>query len=533
MQSISRKLFIFLFFLISLFGCQPDPRLIEAEKLLNNNYDSAFQILKKIDSREMNSGSEKALYNLLYSRALFKMEIYTATDSMINYATKYYDEKEPERAAYSWLIKSNIAVLNSEREIQAESLLKAKYFAGIANDSLLTARIYAEQAKIFSEQSKNDSAIHYNKLSLEIYQNSNDKYNYSLNYISLAYYLLLNKQTEKALEHCLKIPDELLRDTIMLSFYKRTLASIYLEMKKYSKALDIYLTTPVTFNEKFDDNTKYLIALCYSKNLQFDSAEIYLNSISYYGEMSYPIYHIREKIFESRGQYREALKYAEKESLARDSIYNNKLSESYAGLEKKYNYQKLHAANQNLKLENFKSGLIILICLLIIASFLAFFFFWRDRNKRKQLKTEHNLLINQSKLSAQEQKNLMLLEKQLGLQKIIFTNLEQYRNNALKKPETIREGFSPLNNDHFYTEIFAAIDLEYNDLSKRLSVKFPVLNETDIFVCCLILAGFDTGMIASILGIKNESMNTRRSRLRTKLQLQSQENLLEFLKNFR
>jgi DNA-binding CsgD family transcriptional regulator len=76
------------------------------------------------------------------------------------------------------------------------------------------------------------------------------------------------------------------------------------------------------------------------------------------------------------------------------------------------------------------------------------------------------------------------------------------------------------------------MDLQYKDISVRLREQYPNLTEREILICCLLLANFDTGMIASILDIKNESMNTNRTRLRKKLGLQNNHNLEEFLRVF-
>jgi DNA-binding CsgD family transcriptional regulator len=76
------------------------------------------------------------------------------------------------------------------------------------------------------------------------------------------------------------------------------------------------------------------------------------------------------------------------------------------------------------------------------------------------------------------------------------------------------------------------MDLEYNNISSRLLIEFPTLSSRDIQVCCLLLANFDTGMIAIILDLKIESMNTYRYRLRTKFGLTNPDNLMDYLRNF-
>jgi len=80
--------------------------------------------------------------------------------------------------------------------------------------------------------------------------------------------------------------------------------------------------------------------------------------------------------------------------------------------------------------------------------------------------------------------------------------------------------------------LIACMDLEYDNISKRLLRDLPALSQRDILICCLLLAGFDTGMIATILDVKLESVTKHRYRLRTKLRLQTTDHLVEFLRQF-
>jgi FixJ family two-component response regulator len=88
-------------------------------------------------------------------------------------------------------------------------------------------------------------------------------------------------------------------------------------------------------------------------------------------------------------------------------------------------------------------------------------------------------------------------------------------------------------NEALHKELTAHVDLEYNNFTLRLKDQFQVLTERDLFFCCLLLAKFETGMIATVLDVNIESVNKHRHRLRKKLQVSdSTENLVDFLRNF-
>ena len=76
------------------------------------------------------------------------------------------------------------------------------------------------------------------------------------------------------------------------------------------------------------------------------------------------------------------------------------------------------------------------------------------------------------------------------------------------------------------------IDATHRNISTRLVETYQTLTKRDILICCLLLANFDTGMIATILEVQTESINIHRGRLRKKLKLQNQEKLLHFLQTF-
>jgi hypothetical protein len=513
-------------------SCQPNPKLREAEQLMETEYDSAYAVLQRVDPTSLHIPSDKALYALLYCQALDKNEIYTGSDSLISIATDYYEKRDDEKAAYSWFYKSRIAGRNSESIVQANALLKAQSHALSTKNNNLLALIYSDKALMYSSQLKYDSAILYYHKTSDSFKIVEDKYNSNLSKIYEGYMWLMINQPDSAEKVCKEININSYNDNILLSFYYRTLGGIYISKNDYELSIKIFKKTPKTLNSSYDDNTKYLIAKSYCFIGKYDSAYLYLKDLKTLGEMAPDYYKMLKQIYINKKDYHNATFFAEKAYIAIDSIYSKRINESFAGMEKKFNYQKLQIINRELQLKYFRALVLILIFLLILSMGTATIFFWRNRIKKKQLEIEKQLVVNQTLRAEKEEENSKLLEQQLALQKIIFTNLEQYRNNALKSPEKIKEGFSPVKNEHFYIEVFTAIDVEYNNFSKRLSEKFPQLNETDIFICCLLLAGFETGMIASILNIKLESMNIRRSRLRKRMQLDNQVNLLDYLRQF-
>ncbi len=518
-----------------LITCKDTPAiLIKAERLMETAPDSALQLLKTTQVENFYLPSDKALYALLYCQALDKNGIPFELDSLISIATDYYDSSQPERATNAWYYSSRCSFYRNDNEAQARDLLKANEYAQNITDLKIKALIYTNKAELHEKQKQNDSSLLYYNKAAEIFLKLNDNRNIVICYLHIGTVLAQQRNLKDAKVIFTKA-DKIaidIKDTLLISTIYRSVSSLYRRQGDLEKAKKYLLATPTTNSKIYNYNTYYLLAKVLLQQKKNDSAYIFLNKIDtvmfYYPDF----FELWKDYYFQKGNLLNALRYSEKVSICKDSINSKSLKESFAGLEKKFNYQELKLSNSVLKLKNSQKSILILVILLLLSAIIIGFLYWRNIIKQKQLKTEKALFQQEKLRSEKEHENLILLEKQLKLQKIVVANLDQYRKNALKQPDKIKAGFSPIENTDFNEELIIAIDLEYDNLTKRLTNKYLNLSSNDILICCLLLSNFDTGMISSILGIKSASMNIKRSRLRKKLGIDNSVNLLEFLHGF-
>lgn len=524
---------LFLLLLLVFVSCTPDTKVTDAERLFDTDYDSACIVIRSINPEKLISQKSKAIYALSLTRADFYNGTAHTNDSLISIATGFFDRKDPRRASLAWYYKARTDALTQNYDEQIQSLLKSQDYALKSKNEKLLAYIYYDKAVLFHNQHKNDSALS-NYLQAEYYYSKfGDNYNALNSRIQTAHMNLLLKKTEPAEKNCIQLlENEKTLPVELASTVYRILGALYFVKGENELSVQYYRKTPLTNHKSYDENISLLTAQSLIAGKQYDSARLYLSKISEPAVFGPDYFKLWKEIYVYEGNFREAANCAEKAYLSADSIYRNRIDESFAGLEKRYNYQKLELNNKDLEIRNMRSNLLVLLSFFIIAAITAVFIIYRSRSRVTQLKTERELLRQQNIRAEKEAENARLFEKQLVLQKIVISNLEQYRTNAHKRPENIKEGFSPVKNEHFYHELFTAIDLEYNDFSKRLREKFSQLSDNDVLICCLLLAGFDTGMMASILDIKIDSMNMKRSRLRKKLNIDNSVNLTEYLRNF-
>jgi len=515
-----------------------------ADLLMESAPDSALRIMKRIHPNKLYTPSSKAWYALLMSQALDRNDIKLETDSIIKTATDYYTAKDPERAAYAWYYLARIDGNRGNANEQANNLLKAQTFALNTINYKLQGLIYSEKAKMYESQKQFDSMIQYSRLSLHSFQLSNSTQNSIISLINLGHGYLYSSRPDSAFRYYTSAEKMALtiHDTLMLSTVYRCLGSVYFLQNQFPKALNYYKRTPLTHIKVYDANKWYLMAKTYIEMEKLDSARSLLKKIDNPQEFASDYSRLWLSIYEKEGNLKEALRTAIKITDIKDSLNDRRLSVSFAGLDKKYKYQGLQIENQNLIIKNKQRGIFLLFILFVLSVFVVAALFWRLNIKKKQFDIQNELLEKEKAFVEiekenveKEKENSTLLEKQLKLQAILLLNIEQHRKNVIKRPgiwKNESKEMQPTQNNTFHEELIACMDLEFTDISHRLLKYYPSLSKRDILICCLLLAGFDTGMIATILDVKLESINKYRYRLRLKFQLQNSDNLVDYLRQF-
>jgi len=523
---------------LSMLSCiHKSDELKTAERLIETAPDSALRFLQKIKLNSFTIHSDKAKYALLMSQALDKNDIKVESDSLISIATSYYDEKAPVYAGYAWLYMARCADNRGNANIQANALLKAQEFAKKATNYKLQGLVYGDKADMYKTQQDFKNSNYYNKLAYQSFNKGRDYRNSVISLLKIGGDFLYLSRYDSVIAYSI-IAEKIafnLKDNILNSTIYRNIGTAYTQKKDYSRALFYYRLAPETQITIYDSNKYILLANTFLELGSTDSAAYYLRRVNEFKEME-PYYNqLWQTLYEKQGNTAKALYYAKRATVATDSLYKRKLNISFAGLEKKYKYQSLQVLNKDLIIRNKQNNILLLIALFVLSMGGLVFLFWRYKVKNRQLKVQQQLLEHEKMLAEKDKENIRLLERQLKMQKILLSNVDQYRSQSIKRPGNLAEskgGISPILNKTFHEELIASMDVEYNDISKRLKDRFSELTEHDILISCLLIAEFDTGMIATILDVRIESINKHRYRLRTKLKLQSPDNLVEFLRNF-
>ena len=543
MQIIQRSFFYL--FCFCLMACSYIPNELKvAEQQMETAPDSSLKILKKLQPRNINGAYNNALYALLMSQALDKNENKVESDSLISIATDYFDASDPVHAGYAWFYHSRTANNRDSVSEQANNLLKAQEYAEQTNDNKLKGLVYSEKAFMYKNQQQYDSSICYYKYACKSFYKIPDKRNIILCLFKIGDNFLFLSKCDSALYYTKKAEKLVSKneDILILSSLYKSIGTIYYQLNDYKQALHYYMLVPDTKINIYDSNKCYLIAKTYIKINEIDSARKYLEKVTELQNMAPDYYRLWQAIYKKQGNTQKYIFYANKVNFAIDSLYTSKLAESFAGLEKKYKFQRLKIENQSLIINNKQKEIIIFFALFVLIIFVVIVLFWRLRVKKNQLLVQKQLLINETALVLvekekleKEKENNALLEKQLKLQNILLSNIEMHQTNILKRPLFWREGSKETiekQYNAFYNELKTYVDMEFNNFTIRLKEKYPLLTENDILISCLLIAQFETGMIATILNVQTDTLNKYRYRLRTKLKLTNSDNLHDFLLHF-
>lgn len=261
------------------------------------------------------------------------------------------------------------------------------------------------------------------------------------------------------------------------------------------------------------------------------------------------------------GKLEESLTYYDTFLALKDSIYNTDKSKQIAAMEfgnELANKEKEIAllrekerANQIINLSLSLGGLG-----LSIIAFLAFKNH-KQRTRRKQeiLDRKQELLASREELAKTALENAHLKQKELK-QQIDFKNKEltSYTLNFAQKNELLQElqnkiatakNATPseqaklldelnrsirqsVNIDRDWEDFKRHFEEVHTDFNRKLKAKHPDLSANDLKICSLTRLNLNVKETASMLGISPESAKTARYRLRKKLDLQPEDELLSY-----
>jgi len=110
---------------------------------------------------------------------------------------------------------------------------------------------------------------------------------------------------------------------------------------------------------------------------------------------------------------------------------------------------------------------------------------------------------------------------------------EDAKASITKKIKDIRRNIQQnINEDDNWEKFEENFNLVYDNYMRKLTARFPDLKLNDRKLCAYLRMGLSSKEMASLLNTSTRSIETARYRLRKKLQMESGENLKDFIQSF-
>ncbi len=414
---------------------------------------------------------------------------------------------------------------------------------------------------IYSRQGNYTKALELSKNALSGIIQTNEKGYKGLIYTSLGKcYTVLNKTDSSEFYYRLALFEQLQEKNY--AYLPTALVNVAeIELKHGNSALSLQLfnrglkTADSTNNKQAQVNCLLGKGNWFIANVKKDSANFVFNKALALSESlsdkSFRVKALEQlvKFEKENGNFKIALNYQEEMTLINDSMDAHDKLKGAKLLEVQF---EVAEKDRKLELLNKEKNIVQLsnyilwgsIVFLIILSLGVILFLKRLNQRDKQLlKTKEELIVaveeqrkikeqflqnelefKESQLSAMAvqilQKNELMHELKQQLEK----NNNQEADFALTK--LINKGF---NHDKEWDDFNQYFESVNRNFYSRLKTAYPEISPNDLKICALIKLNLSSKDMSGILNISPDSVKTARYRLRKKLQMSPEENLVDFI----
>lgn len=512
--------------IVTLFAChrtvrQGLPSPDEAAGLVNEHPDSlAFLLEELIDPAELPDSSQ-ADYWWLLTQAHLRQGRNLVNDSLIHASVAYYEANHSPRLPKAYFLaalQSNWSYRAPEK--QQALLLKAEASAKALRDSGTLRDIYIKLGRDYEMRGEYQDMFEANR---KLYAISSDWWQVmSLYNMGFAYVFLGKKDSAYAvIERSIRLAEE--RGYEIVPYLSRNYADFLCTCDQSEKALSILEDLFRRYPESRQGDALFSYAHVLMTRGRIPEARFYMNTLD-----SMLATHVPQAVV--GGQYISIIlkllcdaKEGRPLNIARFGQFNDSVMgvmRNSACLEKEQSLAGDRLVRNNLRLEKEKSDLRLLIvgiafvALLCVA--LSVFFYQRKLLRQERLFRQSQDQIRS--ITAQWKEN-EAMKKRMDGQMSQLVERERYLSDQLLSRIAIFKQLqaSKYLNDEQWPEVVEAVDVLYNDFTKRLRAEYPMLTDGDLLICALLKLRFSTALIASLMGISPSSVTKRKQRIREKM----------------
>lgn len=449
--------------------------------------------------------------------------------------------------------------IDYEYDLSEKLILQSLEQAREVNDSILIAMVYNLLGNLKSTLNENEAALTYYNDALGIYLRNNQDSSAAAIYNNLGTLYAQMYGDSLSINYYLKAA-EINRNKgnfLWLAINYQNIGYDLLGLGKLEKGREylqqsLQLANQYSFNRLYPwlyNNFSYYYNLKGNLNESINFANKALLIARENGNLiqeKEALVKLKEAYFQ-KSEINKVNQYLEQIAIVKDSIYKHNRLKEFDLLEMRHKFeeeqkaQDLEKALLEAKLyrKEFINVLVILGSGFLVFIFLFLFLSQRNRIRRKSLEQKATNLEKEKLSQALEYKNkelttnvMYLLKKNEFISNIsdklknTNLNLNEEGNHVIEKIiSELDKSISDNNWEDFETRFQEVHVGFYNNLSKQ----FPALTPNELRLCAFLRLNMTSKEIADITYQSMDSLKTARYRLRKKLNLERDDNLIAFL----
>ena len=335
------------------------------------------------------------------------------------------------------------------------------------------------------------------------------------------------------------------------------ISSIYYHLDKADSAL-IYAQQAIDECRKYDNQkalghsylglSKALILnKKYNDAINYADSALHIANTKNINTLTAEAYGLKSEAYEQLGKYQLAVKNMKLNQKWTDSLVNDKtnkeLDEVKAQLatEKKDKELAISKASNERK----QYYLILAIVLIIGTAAIAYLIYIRQRLRIKAKNKQLELEQKEKELVALELENQELLNHELNKELLTYTLTTAQKNQLLQeineelnnidsnKQAELRKIKHSVNiamsTEEDWEEFKLRFEKVHQSFFDQLTEKYPQLSANDLRLCSFIKLNLNSKQIASLLNIAPSSVDISKYRLKKKMGLEKEDNLIEII----
>ena len=537
-RNMKYKIIIGLSAILYFTGCynrEQTPRLSEAEKLMQNNPDSALAILQKL--KPEGNRAEQARYALLYSEALEKKQMKVTDDSLIRQAWQYYkhypkDLRHQCKTLYYW---GRIKLRTGDKPGALRLFLKIEEKLKDTNEPYYTGLLYGQIGEVYYEQMNYSRAYHYFREARNNFRQSDNVREETESTLDMAAAAFHSKDIEKAMRlyaAALDLADEQKNDHLAKASLTN-LASLYVVSGKRQIPHDLLQRTELSARQDTLYGYHTLVDVNLLKN-RIDSARYYLalaeaqtTDIRDLADLQYTAYRIEAQT----RNFEKATDNIHRYIYLTDSLTRSNMQFSAGMVEREYFKERTDFAEYRMKNRTTWEIAAATVILLMIG---VAYYITRQRLRLQRERTDRYLLLaeeanSEYKTLTERMEGQRNTENHLkGLIASRFDIIDKLGKTYYERENTASQQAAMFHevkqiitdfaeNNEMLQELELIVNTCHDNAMQKLRNDFPAMKEADIRLLCYIFVGFSPQVISLFMKDTVANVYARKSRLKSRI----------------